>query len=53
MTEHSELKQTENVYYMVCNLCREKFDPSDLGEVFKHEHDDELKTDGKYLGVRI
>lgn len=40
------------VEYMVCNVCREKFDQSDLSQVFAHEHDDGLKTDNKYFAIK-
>ena len=38
---------------MICELCRERFDPKDLNQVFKHEHKDELSTTGEYLGERV
>lgn len=29
-------------HFMKCNTCGEYFDMMDLGQVFKHEHDEEL-----------
>jgi len=40
--------------YIVCELCREKFDPTDLSNVLKHEHRDGLSCDlGRYKGIKV
>ena len=55
MKDISHLPQSEQEHFMKCNGCEHYFDMRDLGQVFEHEHDDNLPKIGgsQYNSKRV
>ena len=45
-------EMSDDIHFMTCNVCGERFDMRSLDEVFKHETDHKERPDIQYTGSK-